>query len=168
MPFGVIALTLLILVSAVWVVTLRNLFRAALSLGIVLVGVAIAFLSLGAEFLGFVQILVYVGAILTLIVFAIMLTAKLQTAADSISSRPKLLAALAALGTFGLLSWATAQVPWPAMPEETSVDLAALGQRLVTAWVLPFEVISLVFVAVVIGAIAIAAPGPGQKSARSS
>ena len=168
MPFSVIALTLLILVSAVWVVTLRNLFRAALSLGIVLVGVAIAFLSLGAEFLGFVQILVYVGAILTLIVFAIMLTAKLQTAADSISSRPKLPAALAALGTFGLLSWTTAHVPWPAMPEETSVDLATLGQRLVTTWVLPFEVISLVFVAVVIGAIAIAAPGPGQKSARSS
>ncbi len=167
MPFGVIALTLLILVSAVWVVTLRNLFRAALSLGIVLVGVAIAFLSLGAEFLGFVQILVYVGAILTLIVFAIMLTAKLQ-ATDSAASRPKLPAALAALGTFGLLSWATAQVPWPAMPEETSVDLATLGQRLVTTWVLPFEVISLVFVAVVIGAIAIAAPGPGQKSARSS
>ncbi len=167
MPLGVIALTLLILTSAVWVVTLKNLFRAALSLGIVLVGVAIAFLSLGAEFLGFVQILVYVGAILTLIVFAIMLTAKLQTT-DNGASRPKLPAALAALGIFGLLSWATIQVPWPAIPEDTSVDLAALGQRLVTTWVLPFEVISLVFVAVVIGAIAIAAPGPGEKSARPS
>ena len=167
MFFGVIALTLLILVSAVWVVTLKNLFRAALSLGIVLVGVAMAFLLLGAEFLGFVQILVYVGAILTLIVFAIMLTAKLQ-AADAITSRPKLPAVLAAAGIFGLLAWATGQVPWPAIPEDTSVDLAALGQRLVTTWVLPFEVISLVFVAVVIGAIAIAAPGPGKKSARSS
>lgn len=167
MPVGVIALTLLILVSAIWVVTLKNLFRAALSLGIVLVGVAMAFISLDAEFLGFVQILVYVGAILTLVVFAIMLTARLQSA-DTVTSRPKWPAALAALAAFGLLTWATAKAPWPDMPEEATVDLAALGQRLVTTWVLPFEVVSLVFVAVVIGSIAIAAPRGGQKSSRSS
>ena len=158
-------LSLLILTSAVWVVTLKNLFRAALSLGLVLAGVAIAFLSLGAEFLAFVQILVYVGAILTLIVFAIMLTAKLQTANASVS-RPRLPAALAASAVFGLLTWATAAVPWPSMPQDSTVDLAGLGQQLVTTWVLPFEVVSLIFVAVVVGSIAIAAPHDSQKSAR--
>ena len=166
MPVGVFALALLILTGAIWVVTLKNLFRAALSLGLVLIGVAIGFLSLGAEFLAFVQILVYVGAILTLIVFAIMLTARLQTG-NAAASRPRLPAALAALSTFGLLTWGTYSVPWPAMPEAGPLDLATLGQQLVTNWVLPFEVISLVFVAVVVGSIAIAAPHKTAKAPRT-
>src|SRR3989338_11591294 len=95
---------LLILVASVWVVTLRNLFRAALSLGLVLFGVAGIFLLLDAEFLAFVQILVYVGAILILIIFAIMLTARLHTPAVSRQRAPALLASGAA---FALLTWAT-------------------------------------------------------------
>ena len=100
-------LAAVVLISAVWVVTLRNLFRAALSLGLTLLGVAGLFLLLEAEFLAFVQILVYVGAILTLVVFAIMLTARLQGSPASPPSRQIVPASVASLGLFAVLVSAT-------------------------------------------------------------
>ena len=154
LSFGI--LSALILVSALWVVTLPNLFRAALSLGLVLLGVAGLFILLEAEFLAFVQILVYVGAILTLVVFAIMLTAKLQGTPAQAQSRQPLAAALAALGAFLVLASATQRLAWPQTPPTAAVPLATLGQQLVTTLVLPFEVISLIFVAAMVGAIAVA------------
>ena len=149
--------SLLILISAVWVVTLGNLFRAALSLGVVLLGVAAVFILLEAEFLAFVQVLVYVGAVLTLVVFAIMLTARLHTAPSVPASRPRLPAAVVSLGLFALLASVTASLP-ATVPAGAAVTLASLGQQLVTTLVLPFEVISLVFVAAMVGAIVLAAP----------
>jgi len=155
----------LVLTSAVWVVTLRNLFRAALSLGLVLLGVAGLFILLEAEFLAFVQILVYVGAILTLVVFAIMLTAKLQISPVPPASRSPLPAAVVSLGLFAILASTTQSLLWPKAPSAPAVLLSALGQELVTTLVLPFEVISLVFVAAMVGAIAIAAaPKPSRPS----
>ena len=154
-PFGIFSA--LILVSAWWVVTLPNLFRAALSLGLVLLGVAGLFILLEAEFLAFVQILVYVGAILTLVVFAIMLTAKAQGGpAEGGASRQRPVAAAAALGVLAVLAFATQGLVWPAIPASAAVPLATLGQQLVTTLVLPFEVVSLVFVAAMVGAIAVA------------
>ena len=151
------------LVSAVWVVTLRNLFRAALSLGVVLIGVAGLFILLQAEFLAFVQILIYVGAILTLVVFAIMLTAKLQPPPETPVTRQPVPAAAVSIGLFAVLVATTSA--FPPEPADGGVALAALGQELVKTLVLPFEVISLVFVAAMIGAIAIAAAQPpGSKS----
>ena len=158
MTLGLLLLAAMVLTGAVWVVTLRNLFRAALSLGVVLLGVAGLFLLLEAEFLAFVQILVYVGAILTLVVFAIMLTAKLQTAPLAPASRPPLPAAVVSLGLFALLASVTGSVAGQAPVSSELVTLALLGQQLVTTLVLPFEVISLVFVAAMVGAIALAAP----------
>ena len=153
----------LVLVSAVWVVTLRNLFRAALSLGLVLLSVAGLFLLLEAEFLAFVQILVYVGAILTLVVFAIMLTANLQIASTVPASRQILPAAAVSISLFIILVSITQPFTWPTAPAAVPVSLAALGQQLVTTLVLPFEVISLLFVAAVIGAVALASARPPTK-----
>ena len=165
--FGFSLFALLTLVSAVWVVTLPNLFRSALSLGITLIGVAGLFLMLGAEFLAFVQILVYVGAILTLIVFAIMLTTKPQSGTTSPqpqAGRQTLPAALVSLALFGVLVAATRPVVWPGLSAGAPVPLAVLGQQLVTTLVLPFEVISLVFVAAAVGAIVLAVEKPLRKS----
>ena len=171
--FGLLAL--LVLVGAAWVVSLRNLFRAALSLGLVLLGVAGIFLLLEAEFLAFVQILVYVGAILVLIVFAIMLTARLQGAPSVPASRQRIPAAIAAGALFLILGLSTQALLWPAQPAEEAIQAAALGGRLVTTLVLPFEVVSLIFVAALVGAIAIAAKSPqppepaaGRHSASAS
>ena len=144
-------LALLILTGAVWVVTLRNLFRAALSLGLVLLGVAGLFLLLEAEFLAFAQILVYVG----------MLTAKLQGSAAP-ASRQQIPAAAVSVGLFAALASATQPLVWPAAGSSAAVSLVALGQQLVTTLVLPFEVISLVFVAAAVGAIALAASGQSE------
>ena len=152
-------LAALVLVSAVWVVTLGNLFRAALSLGLVLIGVAGLFILLEAEFLAFVQILVYVGAILTLVVFAIMLTARLHAAPTPSANRQPLAAAAASLGLFVVLVSSTRSL-LPKSPFTDAVSLTRLGQELVKTLVLPFEVISLVFVAAMVGAIALAARAP--------
>src|SRR3989338_5344344 len=146
-------LAVLILVGAIWVVTLRNLFRAPLSLGLVLLGVAGLFLLLEAEFLAFAQILVYVRAVLTLIIFAVMLTAKLQGSAAP-ASRQQIPAAAVSVGLFAALASATQPLVWPAAGSSAAVSLVALGQQLVTTLVLPFEVISLVFVAAAVGPIA--------------
>ena len=166
MLMAYILLAALTLLGAAWVVTLHNLFRAALSLGLVLLGIAGLFIALNAEFLAFAQILVYVGAILTLIVFAIMLTGKLHAASVSSASRQRIPAAAASLGLFLVLATATNALSWPAAPSTETVTLAALGQELVKTLVLPFEVISLVFVAAMVGAIAIAADFRSKPTAR--
>jgi NADH-quinone oxidoreductase subunit J len=153
----------LVLVSAVWVVTLNNLFRAALSLGLSLLGIAALFILLEAEFLAFVQILVYVGAVLTLIIFGIMLTAKLQGSAGTAVSRRRFPAGVASMTLFILLVTTTQPLLWPTSPPTEAVRLESLGQQLVTRLVLPFEVISLVFVVAIVGAIAIAARIPRRQ-----
>lgn len=153
------ALCAVVVVGAAWVVSLRNLFRAALSLGLVLVGVAGLFLTLGAEFLAFVQILVYVGAVLTLVVFAIMLTSRATSEVPADVGRHRVPAVVVSGALFGLLlSVADALRPEAPQPvTEASVSASALGQALVTTFVLPFEVSSVLFVAAMVGAIAVAA-----------
>lgn len=147
-------LAVIVLAGALWVVTLTNLFRAALSLGVVLFGVAGLFIALQADFLGFVQILVYIGAILTLVVFAIMLTTKARASGEA-SSRPALLPALVSLALFGTLASSTYGLVWPQAGAAEAVSLRELGEQLVTTYVLPFELVSLVFVAAIAGAVAL-------------
>lgn len=155
---GLWALTLLVLVSAGFVVALRNLFRAALSLGLVLVGVAGLFVLLEAEFLAFVQILIYVGAILTLVVFAIMLTARVSSPTAAVVPRQRVAAATVSMALFALLVSVTRALSAGVSPATAqAVSLPQLGQELITSLVLPFELISLVFVAAMVGAIAVAA-----------
>ena len=154
-------LCLLVLISAVWVVTLRNLFRAALSLGVVLVGVAGLFIVLQAEFLAFVQILVYVGAILTLVVFAVMLTSRAFASVPTDVSRHRGPALVVAGVLYGLLLSMAPTLIRFAPSSSGSATVSELGQALVTTLVLPFEVISIVFVAAMVGAIAVAASHRG-------
>jgi NADH-quinone oxidoreductase subunit J len=162
MLIAAILLAAVTLAGAVWVVTLRNLFRAALSLGLVLLGVAGLFILLEAEFIAFAQILVYVGAVLTLVIFAVMLTSRMQGSAVSPVSRQTVPAAAVSVGLFIVLTAATRPITWPATTLGAPAPVAALGQQLVTTLVLPFEVISLVFVVVAIGAIVLASPGAGR------
>ncbi len=166
-PFqvGLWVFTVLVLVSAVWVVALHNLFRAALSLGLVLVGVAGLFVLVEAEFLAFVQILVYVGAILTLVIFAIMLTANQQPPSLATTPRQRIPAALVAGALWVILARVTWTWPWPLAQASEAASLPQLGRELITTFVLPFEVISLVFVAAMVGAIAVASSPPSRRPA---
>jgi NADH-quinone oxidoreductase subunit J len=153
----------LIIGGALLVVSLKNLFRAALSLGLVLIGVAIAFVLLKAEFLAGVQILIYVGAILTLVVFAVMLTSKGKSPYPAAASRTRIPAAAFSILLYLILLRASG----PMVPERISADavsIDSLGKELITNLVLAFEVISLIFVAAIVGAVAAAsAPLTGSK-----
>ena len=144
------------MLGALGVVLTRNLFHSALCLAVALLGVAGLYLYLAAEFLAVVQVLIYVGAILTLLVFSVMLTARL---ADPTVAALNGLAWSAALVAGGL-GWALwrAVAATPALPARPSVvvPLEALGRGLVTTYVLPFEVLSLILVGALVGAICIA------------
>ena len=161
-PLVLWMLTLLVLASGVLVVTLGNLFRAALSLGLVLLGVAGLFILLEAEFLAFVQVLIYVGAILTLVVFAIMLTARIQQPRPASKSWAG--PALVSGALFAVLASAIRALAGAMTAAAAPVTLPQLGQELVTTLILPFEVISVVFVAVMVGAIAVAASKAPSRS----
>ena len=156
MSVGILLTSIVILLGSAIVVAGRNLFRAALSLGVVLLGVAVLFLLLGAEFLAFVQILVYVGAILTLVVFAIMLTPQQPRTSPVPTSRQRVPALLASGALFLVLARAVFSLPEPRLHPDHAVTLVHLGRELVTTLVLPFEVVSLIFVAAIVGAIAMA------------
>ena len=168
MQIGLWGLSGLVLVSAVLVVSLDNLFRAALSLGLVLVGVAGFFILLEAEFLAFVQILIYVGAILTLVVFAIMLTAKLYRPVIPQAPRQRLPAALVASVLFVLLVRVIQLLPERLASSTEAISLPVLGRELITTLMLPFEVISLVFVSAMVGAIVVAYTATSTRPSSST
>ncbi|MBI3319235.1 MAG: NADH-quinone oxidoreductase subunit J, partial [Candidatus Omnitrophica bacterium] len=132
----------------------------ALSLGLTLLAVAGLLFLLEAEFVGWAQILVYVGAILTLVVFAIMLTARAKPPPASQAPRRHLPAVVVSTALFGLLLTVVNAMPSSMVPD--AVRLEDLGRELVTTLALPFEVIGVLFVAAMVGAVVVAvskAPG---------
>ncbi len=92
---GVYGLMGLAIIAAVGAVLLRNLFHAGLALVLVLVTIAGIFMSVGAEFLGMVQILLYVGGVMTLIIYTIMLTGRLGAKDATVQNRQGIFAAIA-------------------------------------------------------------------------
>lgn len=143
------------------VVTSRNLIHGALYLIVSLFGGAGLFILLSAPFLAAVQILVYIGAIAILIIFAVMLT-RSMTRLGELYNRQWWLSALVALGFFILLVIGVIVPVFGSMdPSTVSPDVATtmdLGIALVDGnqYVLPFEVASLLLTAAMIGAIVIA------------
>ena len=152
--FIVAALTL---TAAFVTVLVRNVFHAALGLVGTFFGVAAVYLMLEAEFLAIVQVLVYIGAIAVLILFAVMLTRGLMKQ-DTISfNKQWAWAALAVstlfLGMFILIL----QVPWLHSGTAVYTDTVPfLGQQLLTTYLLPFEIVSVLLLAALVGAFIIA------------
>ncbi|GAB4566278.1 MAG: NADH-quinone oxidoreductase subunit J [Anaerolineae bacterium] len=142
---------------ALMVVTSRNLFHSALFLAASFLAMAGLFVLLEAEFLAVVQILVYVGAISTLIVFAIMLSrGGMQPDQRSFNDQwPGVAVGAALLAVF--LVMIVTRVPWKEMLQPLAGNLVAeLGAAFVGRYVIPFEVASLLLVVAMIGAILIA------------
>ena len=140
-------------------VSARNLFRAAIGLAGALFGVAVMYLFLEAEFLAVVQLLVYVGAILTLIIFGVMLTARIADPHVARWNRQAAGAlALAALVGGGLIA-GFRSVAWT-VNAETSMPLQVIGRALLSSYLLPFELLSLLLLGALVGAIVIARKGP--------
>jgi NADH:ubiquinone oxidoreductase subunit 6 (subunit J) len=152
-----VVLSLVTLGAAVMVVTTRSLFRSALWLILAFFGIAALFILLNAEFLAVVQVLIYIGAISTLIIFAIMLS---RNALDSKGRRFNeqwgVVAGFSVLLFVILLALLT-RVNWPVSAESVPADaIARLGEAFVGAYVVPFEVASVLLVVAMIGAIIIA------------
>jgi len=138
-------------------VTSKNLFHSALFLILSFVGVASLYVLLEAPFLAAVQVLVYVGAIAILIVFAIMLTRRLM-AKDLVQRNAQWgWSALGAVLLFVALGLVLFQVNWPvveaAVPKET---ISILGQDLMGTYLVPFEVASVLLLVALVGSIIIA------------
>lgn len=137
-------------------VTSRNVFHSAIFLALTLMGVACVYLYLDAEFLAIIQILIYVGAIATLIIFAIMLTTRIQDRAIRQVNRQVFVSGIIALFFFLFFVHIIIKNPWQASSIGTGpLTLAQLGSCLMTNYVLPFEVASLILLAALVGAIVI-------------
>jgi NADH-quinone oxidoreductase subunit J len=146
-----------IVASGIAAISLRNLVHCALALTITFTGLAAAFLQLSAEFVGFAQILVYVGAVAILIVFAILLTRGNQEEAES-SRRLPWSGLLIALLAFGLLTSVVQKSRVLDRPETVAPSLRVkdIGHRLMEQYVVPLEIIGLLLTAALIGAAVIA------------
>jgi NADH-quinone oxidoreductase subunit J len=146
----------LIVVFALLSVTLRNIFHSALALIVALLGIAAIYIYLDAEFLALVQVLIYVGAIMTLIIFGIMLTLKISDRTLKQHNQQRLLAFLIA-GSMGLVLiviFSRFRVK-EVVSSKAAPALADIGRELLTKYALPFEVISVVLLAALIGAIVV-------------
>jgi NADH:ubiquinone oxidoreductase subunit 6 (subunit J) len=155
---GIYAVMLLSVIAAIGVVTLPNIFHAALALVAVLLGSAAVFAALHADFLAVVQVLIYVGAVMTLVIFAIMLTERLGNQIKSQSNKLVFPAIVGTLVFFIILVRLIVATPWPVKAPERFVDVSVLdlGRALMGPYVFPFEVISVILIAALVGAIVIA------------
>jgi NADH-quinone oxidoreductase subunit J len=148
--------------SAVMVVTTRNMVRAALYLIVTLFSIAVLYVMLNAGFFAVVQVVIYIGAISILFIFAVMLTRDVMSWENRATNRNWLLAAFLALVLFSgivlaLVNWPGITAQAPALADDTPV-LQELGRALVSpdGYVIPFEVASVLLVAAMVGAIYVA------------
>jgi NADH-quinone oxidoreductase subunit J len=153
--FGVLALVMG--VSALRVVTTKNIVHAALYLVLVLDGVAGIFILLAAEFLAIVQILVYIGAIVVLFLFGIMLTRAPIGRESELDNDQRWAGALVGLGLFALLGTILYDGFGEQKVDPAQVSTSAeVGLSIFQTFVIPFEVISVLLLAALIGAVVIA------------
>ena len=147
--------------SGLAAIALRNLIHCALCFATSLLGVAGLFLWLGAQFIGFAQILVYVGAISILVVFAILLTrGGGNENGQRVFGSPLISAAIALLLAGVLLAslFASGHSTPIAAQQNAAAPVLAIGQKLMTSHVLALEIIALMLTAALLGAVTLAMP----------
>ncbi|REK33468.1 MAG: NADH-quinone oxidoreductase subunit J [Actinobacteria bacterium] len=153
-----LAIGLIVLLSGFRVVTSKNVVHAALFLVGALAGTAGLFLMLSAEFVAWVLVLVYIGAVIVLFLFGIMITRAPTGLDEGLDSDNKALPALLSLGLFVLLAWSSVAAfggeEVASLGEPTSTETIATS--LIGRFVIPFEVVSFVLLAALIGGITIA------------
>jgi NADH-quinone oxidoreductase subunit J len=139
------------------VVFSRNIVHSAFALLFAFFGVAGLYVLLMADFLAITQLMIYVGGILVLVLFGVMLTSQVldvQIKSGTIQTIPAVLAASALAGTLVGIFWSTEWKTTSAPPME--VTAAKIGEMLLTSYLLPFEIASVVLLAALIGAAMIA------------
>jgi NADH-quinone oxidoreductase subunit J len=170
-PFFLI-LAIVTIAGACAAMTLRSLVHCALALAIAFAGIGTLFLSLGAQFLGLAQLLVYVGAVAVLIVFVILLTQPASSKQEIVGPKQMMggplklrlrgehlpFGLIVAATLFAILGWAVlhsfafrvAETPTP------QTTIRQLGTTLMEHYIVPLEIIGLLLTAAMIGAVVIA------------
>ena len=146
-------------IAAAWmmVVSIKNLVRAALALTTVLGGVAIMYAILGADFLAITQLVVYVGAIMVLIIFAIFMTPGQVDVPGLVGRGQNIGALLVSLGIGVVSVVVVVTTPWKIRDSLLDIPTAeSIGGLMLTRYVLPFEIASLLLTVALIGAIVVA------------
>ena len=153
--FGVLALAMV--AAALRMVTTRNVVHAALYLVVVLAGMAGMFILLGAEFVGVTQVLVYIGAIVVLFLFGIMLTKGSFGEDDGVTGERRLVAGLVGLLVFGVMAAALVESFEDAELSRSGPSTTAeLADSIFSDYIVPFEAVSVLLLAALIGAIVVA------------
>ncbi|MDP9240295.1 MAG: NADH-quinone oxidoreductase subunit J [Actinomycetota bacterium] len=153
--------------SALLVVTTRNVVRAALWLVVTFGGVAGCYLVMTAELIAWVQVLIYIGAIVVLLLFGVMLTRAPIGPTDQVDSGNRVLATLVAGATAAMLVTLVLQAFHSAVVDLDQPGTASvLGAAVFRTWVLPFEVISVLLLAALVGAITLTRPSVGTAGSR--
>ena len=156
--------------GALAAVLLRNTVHCALALTVAFAGLAIAFLELDAQFAGFAQILVYIGAVAILVVFAILLTRGAGIPEYRSFSSSWLAGITISAGVFALLAWAvtkslSASASSSAAPQ---VTVQQIGLALMSSYVLPLEIVAVLLTVALIGAVIVAMPESRTPKSESS
>jgi NADH-quinone oxidoreductase subunit J len=135
----------------------RNLIRAALALTTVLGGVALMYALLGADFLAVSQLVVYVGAVMVLIIFAIFMTPGQIDVPGLVGTGQRIGALLVSVGVGAISVWVVIITPWKERATLLDIPTAeSIGGLMLTRYVLPFEIASILLTVALIGAIVIA------------
>ncbi len=148
-------------------VTLRNIIHSAIAMMVCFGSLAGMYALLGAPIVAAAQVLIYLGAISVLILFAIMLTQAGDANLPSPFHRQAILAVIAAVVVVGLIGWAVVQTDWGNATVVIVVSIAALSKALFTDYALPFEILSLLLLAAIIGAIYLARRPEDDEQANS-
>jgi NADH:ubiquinone oxidoreductase subunit 6 (subunit J) len=168
-PQGIATIGFLLVVAATMVgaliaVAARNIFHNVLGLAVSLIGVAGLFLYLNSPYVALMQILIYVGAICIAICFAIMLSQPLYLPMPPRSPLKIQGAVLGAGAVFVFLALLTKKTKWvPAAERSTDWSITTLGHYLLTNYVLIFELVSLLLLVAMLGAIVNARGGRGSS-----
>jgi len=159
-------LAVVTLVGALKVASTRSIMHAAFWLFPVFAGMAGFYLFLGAQFLAAIQVLIYIGAILVLIVFAVTLTRNSMDPESAQNNRLALPVGLAAAALVLALAGAVTRTAWGQpvaslagiglLPGAAVTDVSAIGVVLLQQYLIPFEIISVLLLAAMIGAIVMA------------
>jgi NADH-quinone oxidoreductase subunit J len=142
--------------SAAGVALAPNILYSAFSLLGTLAGVAGLYLYMGADFLGIAQLLIYVGGILVLILFAVLLTNRIGEMNITNLSAGLLIGAPAAIAVIGLIVKMSLATPWPTTEVVPTPTVQRLGDAFLREWLMPFEFASLVLLMALVGAMVIA------------
>jgi NAD(P)H-quinone oxidoreductase subunit 6 len=152
--YGLVALTI---AGAAWVAFARNIVHSAFALLGTFLGVAGLYAYLSADLVAVIQLMVYVGGVLILILFAVMLTSRIVDVKVSNRSWGLLPGILILLAVGTLLVLVAVRVYWPRVPAAPAEPTASgIGDALLGPYVLPFEVISILLLAALVGAVTLA------------